>query len=180
MSEKSYDDRTGGPIHTRIPPDDNRERLVCDECGFINYINPLIVVRSVCTWQDKFLLCKRSIDPRKGYWTIPAGFMEERESSIEGAKREAMEEACAEIEIDSLLGVYNIPRISQVQLIYRARLVNPNVAAGPESEEVGLFTWDEIPWENLAFPSVHWALGHFREVEGQSDYAPRPEGAMGL
>jgi len=180
MSGMSYDDRTGGPIHKRVPVDDNRERLVCDDCGFINYINPKIVVGSVCTWEDKFLLCKRSIEPRKGYWTIPAGYMEERETSMEGAVREAMEEACAEIEIDSLLGVYNIPRISQVQLIYRARLLSPNVAAGPESEAVGLYTWDEIPWTELAFPSVNWALGHFREVEGQTDYAPRPEGAMGL
>lgn len=180
MSTSSYDDRTGGPIHTRIPPDDTLERLVCDECGFINYINPKIVVGSVCTWEDKFLLCKRSIDPRTGYWTIPAGYMEERETAIEGAMREAREEACAEIEIDSLLGVYNIPRISQVQLIYRAKLVSPNVAAGPESEAVGLYAWDEIPWTDLAFPSVHWALAHFREVEGQTDFAPRPEGAMGL
>jgi len=180
MSNASYDDRTGGPIHKRVPADDTFERLVCDECGFINYINPKIVVGSVCTWEDKFLLCKRSIEPRKGYWTIPAGYMEERETSIEGAMREAQEEACAEIAIDSLLGVYNIARISQVQLIYRARLVTPSIAAGPESLEVDLFTWDEIPWDELAFPSVHWALGHFREVEGQTDFAARPEGAMGL
>lgn len=180
MSKLSYDDRTGGPIHKRIPADDTFERLVCDECGFINYVNPIIVVGSVCTWEDKFLLCKRSIEPRKGFWTIPAGFMEERETSIEGAMREAQEEACAEIEIDSLLGVYNIARISQVQLIYRAKLVTPDIAAGPESLEVGLFTWDEIPWDELAFPSVHWALGHFREVEGQTDFAARAEGAMGL
>ena len=130
--------------------------------------------------EDKFLLCKRSIEPRKGYWTIPAGYMEENETSIEGAMREAQEEACADIKIDSLLGVYNIARISQVQLIYRAKLVSPNVAAGPESETVGLFIWDEIPWADLAFPSVHWALGHFRELEGQTDFAARPEGAMGL
>ena len=180
MGKPSYDSRTGGPIHLRVPPDDNLERLVCDDCGFINYINPKIVVGSVCTWEDKFLLCKRSIDPRKGYWTIPAGYMEERETAMEGAMREAMEEACAEVEIDLLLGVYSIPRISQVQLIYRARLVNPNISAGPESEEVGLFTWDEIPWENIAFPSVRWALGHFREVEGQANFAPKSEGAMDL
>ena len=180
MKTPSYDDRTGGPIHERIPVDDTFERLVCDECGFINYINPKIVVGSVCTWEDKFLLCKRSIEPRKGYWTIPAGYMEERETAIEGATREALEEACAEISIDSLLGVYSIARISQVQLIYRATLVMPSIAAGPESEEVGLFTWDEIPWGNLAFPSVNWALNHFREVEGRSDFAARPEGAIDL
>src|SRR3546814_14864412 len=98
--------------------------------------------------------------------------MEERETTIEGAQREAWEEACARIEIDALIGIYNIPRISQVQMIYRARLLSPEVAAGPESREVGLFDWAEIPWDELAFPSVHWALGHWREdrksgVEGK-------------
>ncbi len=180
MRERSYDRRTGGPIHRRVPPGDNLERLVCDECGFVNYVNPKVVVGSVCVWEDRFLLCKRAIDPRKGYWTMPAGFLEERETAIEGAMREAREEALAEIEIDALLGVYSIPRISQVQLIYRARLLSPDVAAGPESEAVGLFAWDEIPWGDLAFPSVHWALGHFREAAGRTDFAPRPEGEMGL
>ncbi|MBM85948.1 MAG: NUDIX hydrolase [Rhodospirillaceae bacterium] len=180
MGKPSYDNRTGGPIHPRIPADDNLERLVCDYCGFINYINPKIIVGAVCTWDEKFLLCKRSINPRKGYWTIPTGYMEERETTIEGAMREAMEEAYAVVEIDSLLGVYSIPRISQVQLIYRARLVNPNVSPGPESEEVGLFPWSEIPWESIAFPSVRWALGHFREVEGKTNFAPKSEGAMNL
>ena len=180
MSRISYEDRSGGPIHRRIPEGDNLERLICDDCGFINYVNPKIVVGSVCTWGDRFLLCKRSIDPRKGYWTIPAGYMEELETTAEGAIREAREEACAAIEIDTLLGVYSIPRISQVQLIYRARLISPAIAAGPESEAVGLFAWTDIPWADLAFPSVRWALEHYRDVEGRTDFAPRPEGAPGL
>ena len=180
MSILSYDNRTGGPIHKRIPPDDALERLVCDECGFINYVNPKIVVGSVCVLDGRFLLCKRAIDPRKGYWTIPAGYMEERETTIEGAMREAREEACAEIRIDALLGVYSIPRISQVQLIYRAELLSPDIAAGPESEAVGLFALHEIPWEDLAFPSVHWALHHYHEAEGRDDFAPQPEAPMGL
>ena len=178
MSSFTYNDRTGGPINKKTPPDDTIERLVCNECGFINYINPKIIVGAVCTWQNKFLLCKRSIPPRIGYWTMPAGFMEEGETAIEGAMREAQEEACAEIQIDALLGIYNIPRLSQVHLIYRAKLLSPNFSAGPESQAVELYDWNDIPWENLAFPSVHWALSHFKEVEGQTNFAPRAEGKM--
>ncbi|MEO8602316.1 MAG: NUDIX hydrolase [bacterium] len=155
----------------RTPDGDNRERLVCDSCGFVSYENPKVVVGSVCTWGDRILLCKRAIEPRKGYWTLPAGYMEVRESTADGAAREAWEEACATIEIDALLAVYNIPRISQVQVIYRARLANPDVAAGPESEAVGLFTWDEIPWDDLAFPSVRWALTQFYAVRDQAVFA---------
>src|SRR3546814_4992263 len=103
-----------------------------------------LVVGSVALWEDRILLCRRAIEPRDGWWTLPAGYMEERETTIEGAQREAWEEACARIEIDALIGIYNIPRISQVQMIYRARLLSPEVAAGPESREVGLFDWAEI------------------------------------
>ena len=132
------------------------------------------------TWENKFLLCKRAIEPRIGYWTLPAGFMEEGESTRDGAVREAWEEAHARIEIGPLLGVYNIPRISQVQMIYRARLLSPEVSPGIESEDVGLFTWDDIPWDEIAFPTVHWAFAHYRETLGQNDFAPRSEMSMGL
>lgn len=169
-----------GPIARRIPPGDDRERLVCDSCGFVNYVNPKIVVGSVALWEDRILLCRRAIEPRDGWWTLPAGYMEERETTIEGAQREAWEEARARIEIDALIGVYNIPRISQVQMIYRARLLSPDVSAGPESREVGLFLWDEIPWEELAFPSVRWALGHWRETRGSNAFAPFAEPQEGL
>jgi ADP-ribose pyrophosphatase YjhB (NUDIX family) len=107
----------------RIPQDDTRERLVCDTCGWINYTNPKIVVGSVVSHEGRILLCRRAIEPRRGFWTIPAGYLEEKETTEAGAMREAQEEACAEIAIDQLLAVYNIPRISQVQLIYRATLV---------------------------------------------------------
>ena len=165
----------------RIPDGDNRERLVCDSCGFISYENPKVVVGSVCTWGDRILLCKRAIQPRRGFWTLPAGYLEAREATADGAAREAHEEALARIEIDALLAVYNIPRISQVQVIYRARLLSPDVAAGPESEAVGLFTWDEIPWSEIAFPSVRWALNHFREVQGEAVFTARsnPQGEDG-
>jgi ADP-ribose pyrophosphatase YjhB (NUDIX family) len=171
----------GGPRVREIPEGDNRPRLVCPDCGFINYENPKVVVGAVVTWQGKFLLCRRAINPRKGHWTIPAGFLELNESVIDGARREAVEEACADIEIDALLAVYNVPRISQVQLIYRATLPRPDFAAGEESLEVTLFDWDALPWDDLAFPSVRWALHHFDEVRGMASFAPRtnPPGEAG-
>jgi len=164
-----------------VPDGDNRERLVCGDCGFVNYVNPKIVVGAVITWESRFLLCRRAIEPRHGYWTIPAGFLEEHESTADGAAREALEEACAEIQIEGLLGVYNVPRISQVQLIYKARLKEGRFGAGEESLEAALFTWDDIPWKDLAFPTVIWALEAFREVDGQAVFAPRtnPAGQNG-
>lgn len=166
------DQPTTGPRERRIPPGDDRERLTCPDCGYVAYQNPLIVVGSVALWEDRVLLCRRAIEPRLGFWTLPAGFMEERETTAEGAAREAWEEARARIAVDALLAIYDIPRISQVQLIFRARLLSPEVAAGPESQEVALFRWDEIPWADIAFPTVHWALREHRERLGQTDFPP--------
>ncbi len=165
----------------RIPEGDGQLRLVCRDCGFIAYENPKVVVGSVCRWETKVLLCRRAINPRSGFWTLPAGYMELNETSLEGAKREAWEEARASIEIERLLAVYNIPRLSQVQLIYVARLLSPAVEAGPESAEVGLFDWPAIPWPDLAFPSVRWALEHYRAGEGQAHYPVQmnPPGELG-
>ena len=163
---------TFGSFERKVPPGDTHERLVCNDCGFILYENPKLVVGSVCEWSGRILLCKRSIEPRSGYWTIPAGFMEKGETTTQGAEREAWEEARAKIEIDSLLGIYNIPRISQVQLLYRARLLSPDVAVGDETSEVRLFEWDDIPWDELAFPSVSWVLQCFDSVRGQERFAP--------
>src|SRR5678816_2859720 len=112
-------DTTGSfPFDRRVPEGDTRERLVCRDCGFIHYQNPTIVVGSVATWDGRVLLCRRAIEPRVGYWTIPAGFLEQQETPEEGAMREAREEAGAEIEIDGLLGVYSVARISQIHLLY--------------------------------------------------------------
>lgn len=155
-----------------IPPDDDRERPVCTACGFVDYQNPKIVVGSVAVWEEKILLCRRAIEPRKGYWTLPAGYLELGESAEEGALREAWEEARAKLELDRLLAVYSVPRISQVQLMYRARLKKPDVASGPESQEVILASWNEIPWSDIAFPTVGWALRHYREVMGKTDFPP--------
>ncbi len=163
-----------------VPPGDNLERSVCAACGFIDYQNPKIVVGSVATWEGKILLCRRAIDPRKGYWTLPAGYLELGETAEDGARREAREEACARLELDRLLAIYSVPRISQVQLMFRARLASPQIAAGPESEEVGLFAWDDIPWPDLAFPTVGWALRHFREALGRDDFPPFSNPIEGL
>ena len=149
----------------QVPDGDTHERDVCATCGFIDYVNPKIVVGSVVRLKGKILLCKRAIEPRSGYWTLPAGYLELNETPEDGAMREAQEEACADLIIDSLLAVYAVPHISQVQLMYRARLQTPRFAAGPESLDVQLFDWDDIPWNDLAFPSVHWALKQDLMVE---------------
>ncbi|NKC29665.1 NUDIX hydrolase [Falsiroseomonas selenitidurans] len=152
----------------RIPAGEDRERLTCDECGFVAYENPKIVVGSVVVEQGRVLLCRRAIEPRRGFWTIPAGYMELGETVQEGALREAREEACAALALDGILAVYSIARIGQVQVMFRARLLHPEAepafAAGPESLEVRLFGWEEIPWAELAFPSVHWVLEAWRAV----------------
>jgi ADP-ribose pyrophosphatase YjhB (NUDIX family) len=173
MSMDNDPPATKGPVTLRVPEGDNRERLVCADCGFINYVNPKIVVGAVCTWADTILLCRRAINPRKGFWTLPAGYLEERETTEAGAAREAWEEARARIELDGVLGIYSIPRLSQVQIIYRARLLAPDVEAGPESEAVGLFRWADIPWSEIAFPSVKWALGHFRDSRDNAAFPAR-------
>lgn len=151
-----------GPVTSRIPEGDDRERLMCTDCGFIHYDNPKIIAGAVCTWEGKFLLCERAIEPRIGYWTIPAGFMELKESVAEGAAREVVEESGARVEIEGLLGVFEIPRISQVYMVYRAQMLSADLDPGPESLSAALFEWDEIPWDDLAFPSVAWSLKMFK------------------
>lgn len=170
-----------GKFERKIPEGDNRHREVCVDCGFVNYENPKVVVGAVCRWGAKILLCRRAINPRKGHWTLPAGYLEQHETTMAGAEREAWEEARARISIDALLAVYTIPRLSQVQLIYRARLVSDDISAGPESLEVGLFDYADIPWDDLAFPSVHWALGHYHAVASQPVFATftNPAGEVG-
>jgi len=154
-----------------VPAGEDRLRRVCQTCGFVDYVNPRIVTGVVALQGDRILLCRRAIDPRKGFWTLPAGFLELGESVEQGAVREAQEEAGAELELEGLLAVYSIPRIGQVQIFYRARLLN-TPKAGTESLEVMLARWDDIPWKDLAFSSVRWALEHHRASEGQTAFAP--------
>jgi ADP-ribose pyrophosphatase YjhB (NUDIX family) len=170
-----------GPSRREVPDGDNVERLVCPECGFIAYENPKVVVGSVAVWDGRVLLCRRSIEPRRGFWTLPAGYLELNETTAEGALREAWEEARARLEIRAMLALYNIPRISQVQVIYLADLISPDIEAGPESEEVALFARDEIPWEAIAFPSVRWALDHYDRVKDAVSFVPygNPPGDLG-
>lgn len=156
----------------KIPPGDERERRVCDNCSFIDYVNPRIVAGVVAHDEGgRILICKRAIEPRQGFWTLPAGFMEQGESVEEGARREAREEACAELELGPLLAVYSIPRISQVQIFFRARLLN-TPSAGPESEAVQMVEWDDLPRAELAFPSVIWALEQYRRTMHLDVFAP--------
>jgi ADP-ribose pyrophosphatase YjhB (NUDIX family) len=165
----------------RIPEGDVRERRVCDECGFIDYVNPKVVVGAVCRWEERLLLCRRGIEPRRGYWTVPAGFLEEGETVEEGVRREAHEEARAELALEGVLGIYSIPRISQVHIMFRARLLSPEVRAGEETTEVALVPWAEVPWDDLAFPSVRWALRHFEAVRDRDVFPPftNPAGERG-
>lgn len=153
----------GKAVELLIPEGDNRLRHVCIHCDTIHYQNPKIVAGTVPVYQGKVLLCKRAIEPRYGYWTLPAGFMENKESTTEAAIRETWEEAEANVEITGLYTVMNIPHIDQVHIFFRANVINGAFGCGSESLETRLFTFNEIPWEELAFPTVKQTLQHFLE-----------------
>jgi len=157
-----------GNITFRIPENDDRERHICDACGEIHYQNPRIVVCSLPAYKEQVLLCKRAIEPRYGKWTLPGGFMENAETTRDAAIRETREEACAKIEIHGLYAYYNLPHINQVQMFYRATLVDTDFAAGPESLEVELFDEADIPWNEIAFPAVGNTLKqYFKDLPEQ-------------
>jgi ADP-ribose pyrophosphatase YjhB (NUDIX family) len=167
--------RSPGPSVRVVPAGDNRLRLTCPDCGYIEYSNPKVIVGAVCTWEDKILLCRRAIEPRLGYWTTPAGFLEMNESTTEGAAREVLEESGAEVEIEQLLGWFEVPHISQIHMVYAARMLTPKFEAGVESLEVKLVTWEEIPWDDLAFPSIAWGLRRFKEGGPPIIHTARPK-----
>lgn len=148
----------GAPVTSRVPPGDDRPRHVCDSCGTIFYSNPKIVAGCIPQWGDELLLCRRAIEPRHGSWTLPAGFMENGESTAQAAARETLEEANARVEISSLFAYLNIPAINQVYVIFLAELLDLEFSAGTESLEVRLFREEEIPWDEIAFPSIERAL----------------------
>ena len=159
----------------QIPDGDNRERMVCADCGHIAYENPKVVVGSVVVSDGAILMCRRAIEPRMGYWTLPAGYLELGETLEEGAIREAREEANSAITLDGILGVFSIARIGQVQVIFQARFADegePRFSPGEESLDVRLFRWEDIPWSEIAFPSVHWGLQAWRSIGGESLGAP--------
>ncbi len=148
----------GATVSLTTPGDDNRARHVCDTCGMIHYSNPKNVTGAILFKGNKVLLCKRAIEPRYGLWTLPAGFMENEETVRQGAARETFEEARAKAKHLDLFALFSLPHISQVYMMYVGELDGNEYAAGPESLEVRLFEYDEIPWDNLAFPVVKYCL----------------------
>jgi len=153
----------GATVELRIPPGDSLPRHVCSSCGVVHYLNPKIVVGAIPEWDDRVLLCRRAIEPRLGLWTLPAGFMENAETTSQAAARETLEEACARIEVGEMFTLINVPHISQVHIVYRARLLDLDFAPGEESLEVGLFSESEIPWDEIAFRTIALTLRHFFE-----------------
>jgi ADP-ribose pyrophosphatase YjhB (NUDIX family) len=170
-----YCSECGSPVALSVPRGDDRLRHVCGACGTVHYQNPKIVVGCIPEWEDRILLCRRAIEPRYGFWTLPAGFMEKGETSQQGAARETLEEAGARVEVGGLYSLFNLPHIDQVYLLFRGRLLDLDFAAGEESLEVGLFAEAEMPWAELAFPVIKESLklyfkdrtdGGFRQHSG--------------
>jgi len=153
----------GQPVTLRVPEGDHRPRYVCTACGTIHYQNPRIVAGCVPEHEGRILLCRRAIEPRRGYWTIPAGFMENGETTQDAARRESMEEALADVEIGSLLAVVHVLHANQVHVMFRARLPRPEFGAGAESLESMLCTEEQVPWSEIAFRSVDFALRRYLE-----------------
>ncbi len=151
----------GSEVNHRIPEGDDRPRHVCDNCGAIHYSNPRVIVGCVPEHDGRILLCRRAIEPRMGLWTLPAGFMENGETTLQGASRETWEEARAEVYEQQLYRIFDVPNINQVYMFYRARIVDGAFGVGPESLEVELFTEDDIPWDEIAFPVVFHTLKEF-------------------
>lgn len=152
----------GGPVELRQPPDDNRPRYICTVCTTIHYQNPNMVIGTIPEWEDgRILLCRRAIEPRHGLWTLPAGFMENGETTTEAAIRETQEEANANIDLGDLYSMVNLPYINQVHLLFRAKLLDLDFSPGAESLEVELFEERDIPWDKIAFRPVSMTLKNY-------------------
>lgn len=151
----------GNPTQKIIPPDDDRLRAVCPSCGQVHYTNPKMVVGCIPEWNGEILLCKRNIEPRKGFWTLPAGYLESNESVQDGAVRETREETRAEVKIIEPYRLYNITFVDQMYLMFRAKLVTDNFGPTKESTEVRLFKENEIPWDDIAFKVIYQTLEDF-------------------
>jgi len=165
----------GHTLVLRTPLDDDRPRHICEQCDTIHYQNPRIIAGCLPIFEDKVLLCRRSIEPRQGYWTLPAGFMENAESVEQAALRESWEEAHANITLHELYTLFSIPHINQVYMLFKGELNDLNFSAGSESLEVRLFTEEEIPWQQLAFPSIHKTLKYYFADRQQQHYPLRSE-----
>lgn len=151
----------GETVSKQIPEGDDRPRYVCPRCNTIHYQNPRVIVGTVPVYGDRILLCRRAIEPRRGFWTVPAGFMENGETTQQGAERETWEEARAKVSNTCLYRLFDLPHISQVYMFYRADLVDGAYEVGPESLEVGLFAEADIPWHEIAFPVVRTTLEEY-------------------
>ena len=160
----------GHEVGLSIPPGDNRERFVCGNCGTVHYQNPRNVVGTVPVWDDKVLLCRRAIEPRYGYWTLPAGFMENAETTGQAAARETMEEAGARIELGPAFSLVSVPLVNQVHLFYRARLLGLDFKPGEESLEVALFEEKDVPWPQIAFRTVGFTLKQWFEDRSRGSF----------
>jgi len=169
----NYCSQCGSAVEQIIPNGDSRLRFVCSRCHHIHYENPRIVAGCIPVYQDQVLLCRRAIEPRYGLWTLPAGFMENGESVEEAAARETREEACAHVRNLQLYTLTSIVHINQVQMLYLAQLEQPEFAVGEETLEVALFREDQIPWDQLAFETIHNALAYYFEDRKSGSYPLR-------
>ena len=160
----------GHEVALGIPAGDNRPRYSCGQCGTIHYQNPNMVLGTIPVWQDKVLLCRRAIEPRYGFWTLPAGFMENGETTGEGAARETLEESGAKIELGAPFSILDVPHVHQVHIFFRAEMLGPELDPGPESLEAKLFPEEEIPWDRIAFRTVEQTLRWFFEDRRRGDY----------
>jgi len=160
----------GAAVALKIPAGDTLPRHVCDACSTIHYQNPKMIVGCIAEWEDRVLLCRRAIEPRLGLWTVPAGFMENGETTAQGAARETLEEANARVEVGPLYAMYNIPHINQVYILFRARLLDLDFSAGTESLEVQLFDEKDVPWESIAFATVRNTLNHYYADRKAGEY----------
>ena len=161
----------GAPTTRRVPPGDSLPRYLCDACGSIHYQNPRLVVGTLPEWEGKVLLCRRAIEPRYGYWTLPAGFMENDETPGEAAARETLEEAGARVELSAPFSMISVPYVNQVHLFYRARLLDLDFKPGVESLEVALCEEAKIPWQEIAFRTVGATLKHWFADRARGAYA---------
>ncbi len=161
MSSFTFCSHCGARTTIRIPEGDQLPRVICDACGTIHYQNPRIVVGCIPEYEGRILLCRRGIEPRRGYWTMPAGFLENGESLEQGAARECQEEALAQVEIGSLLALVSVTGAHQVHVFFRARMASADHGAGAESLETALVAPQDIPWEEIAFPSTQFALERY-------------------
>ena len=168
-----YCSQCGELLSRKIPADDDRLRYVCDACDFIHYQNPKIVTGCIPVWEDKILLCKRAIEPRHGYWTLPAGFMELGETTSEAALRETLEEANARVELQGLYALMNLPHVNQVYMMFRAKLLDLDFSPGAESLEVELYKEEDIPWNELAFATIRHTLQFYFQDRQHDNYQLR-------